>query len=347
MGRRYTSLAMEEEAAEAAATDRHATPAAVPGITPIDTRIGGRELVTSAYLLDATEPALVETGPRTSLEAVTVGLSRLGIEQADLAHVIVTHIHLDHAGGVGALSQRFPRARIWVHDRGAPHLADPDKLVASVARIYGRERMLELFGPVVPTDRGRIQAIGEGDVIDLGGRRVDVLYTPGHASHHVALADRQTGGVFTGDALGIHLPDVRVLRPATPPPDVDVEASIASIDRILGLAPSVLLFSHYGPVEDVEELCELARRRLTRWAEVVRGALPQGREQTAEDLDRIAEILDDATRGEFDEAPPDVDRASARERYELLATMRINAEGLVRYWRKRDQATGAPAPSPT
>jgi len=227
----------------------------VPGITPVDTRIGGRELVTSAYLVDAAEPALVETGPGTSIDAVAAGLEGLGIAPGDLAHVIVTHIHLDHAGGVGALSRRFPRATIWVHDRGAPHLAEPDRLVASVARIFGRDRMLELFGPVVPTERERIQAIGEGDVIDLGGRRIDVLYTPGHASHHVALADRESGAVFTGDALGIHLPDVRVLRPATPPPDVDVDASIASIDRIRALAPSVLLFSHYGPVEEVEELC--------------------------------------------------------------------------------------------
>jgi glyoxylase-like metal-dependent hydrolase (beta-lactamase superfamily II) len=309
----------------------------LPGITAIDTLMAGRRLVTSAYLIDAPEPALVETGPTTSLEAVTAGLRALGVGPDDLAHVIVTHIHLDHAGGVGALSERFPRATVWVHDRGAPHLAEPDRLVRSVARLYGEERMRALFGPVVPTEPARIRAIGEGDVVDLVSRRIEVLYTPGHASHHVALLDSGSGAVFTGDALGIHLPDVGVLRPATPPPDIDVEASISSIRRIRERARSVLLFSHYGPVSDVDELCELAERRLSRWSEIVRGALAMEDGSGEEALNRVGQILDQATRDEFEEAAPGVDAGEARERYELLATMRMNAAGLVRYWEKREQ----------
>src|SRR6266705_344831 len=202
--------------------------------------------VTSAYLLEADEPVLIETGPTTSFVAVIEGLAGLGMGAADLAHVVVTHIHLDHAGGVGRVAAHFPRATIWVHERGAPHLADPTKLVRSAARVYGEGRMQELFGPVDPVARDRLHALTEGDRVSLGSRELDVMYTPGHASHHICLVDSQTGALFTGDALGIHLPDVRVLRPATPPPDIDVELAVQSIERIRARAPSVLMLSHFG-----------------------------------------------------------------------------------------------------
>src|SRR5438093_816383 len=143
---------------------------AAAGITGIDTRMAGKSSVTSAYLLHGAEPTLVETGPTTSVEAVGAGLDALGLGADDLAHIVVTHIHLDHAGGVGRLARRFPRATIWVHDRGAPHLADPGKLVASAIRVYGEDRLQRLFGPVDPSPPDRIRAIGEGDVIRLGDR---------------------------------------------------------------------------------------------------------------------------------------------------------------------------------
>ena len=304
------------------------------GVVAIDTMMAGREKVTSGYLLRASEPALIETGPTTSVPAVLAGLGSLGLGPNDLAHIVVTHIHLDHAGGVGALSGHFPKATVWVHERGAPHLAEPDRLVKSVARLYGEERMRALFGPVEPVEPDRLRSVSDGDRIALGDRDIDVMYTPGHASHHVALADSRTGAVFTGDALGIHLPDVGVLRPATPPPDVDIEQSQQSIRRIRERArSSVLMFSHYGPVSEVDELCEIASSRLTRWAGVVRAAMDQ-----TDDLDRIAEMLDRGTADEFDGSP---DPGPARERYELLATMKMNAAGLVRYWQKRAEREAA------
>ncbi|HYV00731.1 MAG TPA: MBL fold metallo-hydrolase, partial [Actinomycetota bacterium] len=161
----------------------------LPGITAIDTMMAGRSTVTSAYLIRADEPTLVETGPTTSFEAVLEGLDQLGLGPLDLAHVVVTHIHLDHAGGVGRVAARFPRATVWVHDRGAPHLADPTRLVASAARLYGEQRLHELFGPVDPVPGERLRSVGEGDSVRLGTRRLDVMYTPGHASHHVSLVD--------------------------------------------------------------------------------------------------------------------------------------------------------------
>lgn len=306
---------------------------AAAGITGIDTRMAGRRRVTSAYLVRAREPALVETGPTRSFEATTNGLRALGLDADDLAHVVVTHIHLDHAGGVGAIAAAFPTAKIWVHERGAPHLADPTKLVASATRLYGEERMDELFGPMEPVPAGRIRSVDEGDRIDLGDRSLEVLYTPGHASHHIALADSATDAVFTGDALGVHLPDVGVLRPATPPPDIDIEAGAESIERIRIRARSVLLFSHFGPVTERDELCSIASTRLRRWGEVVR----RGLEET-DDLDRIAELLDRETASEFD---PVREEAPDLERYEILSSMRMNAAGLVRYWTKKRAASGA------
>jgi glyoxylase-like metal-dependent hydrolase (beta-lactamase superfamily II) len=300
------------------------------GIMAIDTRMAGRRTVTSAYLLEGPEPTLIETGPTTSAEAVTAGLHDQGIGAKDLAHIVVTHIHLDHAGGVGRLASGFPKAMVWVHHRGAPHLADPTKLIQSAARVYGEDRLRELFGPVDPVAADRLRSVDEGDRIALGTRHLDVLNTPGHASHQVALIDSQTGALFAGDALGIHLPDVGVLRPATPPPDIDIEAGVESIRRIRDRARSLLMFSHFGPIGDpteIDELCALAADRLVKWGGIVR----HGLEQT-DDLARIADLLRSETADEFaDVAEPD----AAQERYELLATMEINAAGLARYWRKR------------
>jgi glyoxylase-like metal-dependent hydrolase (beta-lactamase superfamily II) len=309
---------------------------AATGLIGIDTRMAGRMMVTSAYLVAAREPTLVETGPATSAGAVLDGLADLGMGPQDLAHIVVTHIHLDHAGGAGRIAPRFPNATIWVHERGAPHLADPGRLVASAARVYGEDRLRTQFGPVDPVPSERLRSIGEGDVIPLGDRQLEVLYTPGHASHHVSLVDSLTGAVFTGDALGIHLPDVRVLRPATPPPDIDVEAGVASIERIRQRAESFLMFSHFGPVPEIDELCGIAASRLRHWAGIVREAMDE-----TDDLDRITEILTQRTASEFDRAPQGADL----ERYEVLSGMKVNASGLVRYWRKREEA-GAPSGQP-
>src|SRR5207244_645214 len=176
-------------------------------------------------------------------------------------------------------------------------------------------------------DAGRIRAISEGDRVDLGDRALDVMYTPGHASHHVSLVDSESGALFTGDALGIHFPDVGVLRPATPPPDIDVELAVESIDRIRARAESVLMFSHFGPVREVDELCGVAADRIRVWAGIVRDAM-----DTTDDLDRIAEILTARTASEFDEAGASEE---GRERYGVPSAARMNAAGLVRYWTKR------------
>jgi glyoxylase-like metal-dependent hydrolase (beta-lactamase superfamily II) len=297
-------------------------------LVAVDTKMAGRYRVTSAYLVRASEPAIIETGPTTSADAVTAALDRIGLRAEDLAHIVVTHIHLDHAGGAGTIAQRFPSATVWVHERGARHLADPARLWSSAAQVYGGEaRLLEMFGPMEPIEPGRIRSVAEGDRIDLGDRSLDVMYTPGHASHHVSLVDSESGALFTGDALGIHFPDVRVLRPATPPPDIDVELAVDSIERINARAGSALMFSHFGPVREVDELCAIAADRIRAWAGIVRDAMAE-----TDDLDRIAEILAARTAPEFDDAGAS---AEDRNRYEVLSSTKTNAAGLVRYWTKR------------
>jgi glyoxylase-like metal-dependent hydrolase (beta-lactamase superfamily II) len=301
------------------------------GITAIDTFMGGRARYTAAYLLDAVEPALVETGPGTSVEAVTLSLGALGVDADQLAHVVVTHIHLDHAGGVGAISKRFPNAAIWVHERGAPHLADPSRLVASATRVWGEHEMRQLFLPVEPVASTRIRALRDGDVIEMGDRSLAVLDTPGHASHHVGLVDSRSGAVFTGDALGIHVPDLPALRPATPPPDFDLERYIASIERIRESTRSVLLFAHFGPLDDVDATCDLAIRRVREWAGVVGEALLE-----TEDPDELAARLEAAALADIEtgsEATLDLDMLE--NRLGLLSSIRMNAQGLARYWQKR------------
>lgn len=302
----------------------------IEGITGIDTKMIGQYLLTSAYLLAGDEPTLVETGPTTSADAVMAGLRGLDIGSDDLAHIVVTHIHLDHAGGVGTLARAFPRATIWVHQRGAPHLADPARLVSSTERTYGAERAREFFGHVEPTPADRLRSIDDGDVLTLGSRSLDVLYTPGHASHHVALVDSETGAVFTGDAIGVHLPDARVLRPATPPPEFDVDKAIDSIERIRARARSVLLLSHFGAVPDVHAICDLAVERIRGWSNVVRDALAW-----TDDRDEIARLL--AARG-AEEYLADAGQRIDMARYDLLSSIQINAAGLIRYWEKRQEA---------
>jgi glyoxylase-like metal-dependent hydrolase (beta-lactamase superfamily II) len=298
-----------------------------PGVMAIDTFMGGRERYTAAYLLHAAEPTLVETGPGTSVEPVTRALDVLGIGPDELAHIVLTHIHLDHAGGVGALAARFPRATVWVHERGARHLADPTRLVESATRVYGAQRMASLFGPVRAVPAERVRVLEDRTSLDIGGRSLLGLATPGHASHHLALVDSSTGVVFTGDALGIHVPDLPVLRPATPPPDFDLGLAIASVERIREAARSTLLFAHFGPIADVDRTCDLAVRRLQQWTDAVRGAM-----RSTTDLDEIVEVLSrEAARETITGAQSQLDL----DRLETLAGVRMNAMGIVRYLSKQ------------
>jgi glyoxylase-like metal-dependent hydrolase (beta-lactamase superfamily II) len=313
-------------------TDRARRPALTPigsGITQIDTMLAGEPEFNAVYLLAADKPTLVEAGPGADVPVLLEALGLLGVGEHDLAHIVVTHIHVDHAGGVGALASRFPDATVYVHERGAPHLADPTRLVASTARTYGEERMRSLYGETLPVPSDRIRAVTDGERISLGDRSLQVLHTPGHASHHVALVDEGDGGVFTGEAIGSHLPWANCYRPALPPPEVDVEMALASIELIRSRRPSALLTSHFGVVPDADEGCDLGAARIRAWSDAVRLQLER---DPAADVETIARTLHQRAAEDY---LADAGRAIDLARYNVIGSIEMNAAGLTRYWRKR------------
>ena len=306
-------------------------------ITAIDTGMAGYRELNAVYLVAAAEPCLIETGPGSDGPTIVDGLGRLGVGPADLAHMVVTHVHMDHAGGAGALLERHPNATVWVHEVGARHLVDPTRLVSSTAGTYGEERMVALYGEMRACPSDRVRAVTDGDEIPLGDRCLRVLHTPGHASHHVALHDEATGALFTGEAIGSYLPYGRSFRPALPPPEVDVEVALATIEEMRRVHPSTLLTSHFGPVPDPDEGFDVAAERIRRWSDSVREALT---EDPPLDEDALVACLTAQAREEFE-----VDSRGAPfdlERYDALGSIRMNAQGLTRYWRRRRDADAAP-----
>lgn len=300
------------------------------GITAIDTGMAGQRELNAVYLVASSEPCLVETGPGADGPVVGDALERLGVARGDLAHVVVTHIHMDHAGGAGALLARYPRATLWVHERGAAHVVDPSRLIASTARTYGEQRMRDLYGETLPCPAARVRPVVDADLIPLGDRGLEVLHTPGHASHHIALLDDATGSLFTGEAIGSYLPWGDCYRPALPPPEVDVEAALHSIERMRERLPAALLTSHFGVVTDPEEGFERSAARIRDWSEAVRRELTT-RPGTTDDA--LAGLLTSLARREY-EADSRRSFDQDRDRYDALGSIRMNAQGLGRYWRK-------------
>jgi glyoxylase-like metal-dependent hydrolase (beta-lactamase superfamily II) len=311
-----------------------AYPVVADGIREIDTGMAGQRELNAVYLLTGDEPCLVESGPGADGPVVIAALETLGIRASDLAHIVVTHIHVDHAGGAGALLERFPRARVWVHERGASHLADPSRLIASTARTYGEARMRAFYGETRACDADRLSPVADGDGVPLGARTLDVIHTPGHASHHVALHDSTSGAMFTGEAIGSHLPWADCYRPALPPPEADVDLAVASIERMRQRRPTALLTSHFGPVADPDEGFERGRERILTWSASVRERIQRSPRTSIDELER--RLLEQA-RSEYE---ADSGRPFDRERYDAIGSIRMNAEGLARYWRKRWEREG-------
>src|ERR1700684_3063353 len=219
-----------------------------PGITQLDTLLGGMDQLTAGFLIEGPVPSLVEPGSQSTVPAVHAALAALGLGPADLRWIIVTHIHLDHAGAVGDLANDFPNATVVVHERGARHLVDPTRLIDSASRVYG-PLLDSLYGRMTAVPEDRLIAAGDGDRVDVGnGRALVLVAAPGHAKHHHAVLDEHTGTLLVGDAVGVLLPDLGVLRPATPPPDFDLEQAVHSLQRFAELRPEHMVLTHYGPV---------------------------------------------------------------------------------------------------
>jgi glyoxylase-like metal-dependent hydrolase (beta-lactamase superfamily II) len=299
----------------------------------IDTQMAGYCGITAGYLIRSDRPCLVETGTAPSAPVVRDALAALGVGAGDLATVVVTHIHLDHAGGVGDIAAMFPEAEVVVHERGARHLADPSRLMTSARMVYGDE-LDALFGALAPTPADRIRAVERTGAVDLGGgRRLESHYSPGHAKHHVGLIDSVSGDLYVGDAAGIYIPETGDQRPATPPPDFDLRIALESLRMFGALRPTRLLFSHYGPVSAVDEALERSAEEIELWVEETRQARRAGL-----DLDHAVAMVAERTRERYAVFAPDADPELAAK-YDRIAGAPSNVSGIMHWLDK----TGDPA----
>ena len=298
----------------------------------IDTRMAGYEGITAGYLIRGDRPCLVETGTAPSAPVVRDALAELGIGSNDLATVVVTHIHLDHAGGTGDIAGMFPAAQVVVHELGARHLADPSRLMASARLVYGDE-LDELFGTLAPTPAARIRTVERTGVIDLGGgRELQSHYSPGHAKHHVGLVDSESGDLYVGDAAGIYIPETGDMRPATPPPDFNLDIALDSLRTFAALRPARLLFSHFGPVTAVDETLERSAAEIIVWVEETRQARRAGL-----DLDHAAAMVAERTRQRYralaDSADPEL-----AAKYDRISSAQANVAGIMHWLDKTEGA---------
>jgi len=287
----------------------------------------GEDDIIGPYLLTGSdEIAIIDPGPGTTYEALLASLRELDIDPQDVTHLLATHIHLDHTGAIGTLLRYMPKAKVLVHSKGAPHLLDISRLVASAERIY-KDRMRTLWGAIEPVPAERLQVIEDGNILSIAGRRLEVHYTPGHAAHHVVFFDVHSGELFAGDVAGVRLPGIDYVRPPTPPPDLDIEAWSSSIDKLKKLHPDVLYLAHFGPTRNVTSHLERVREKLFSWGDFVLHAMQTGKTEP-----EIIEML--TTRTE-----PELRRAARDEktllRYDLATNYTMTVQGYMRYWRKK------------
>jgi glyoxylase-like metal-dependent hydrolase (beta-lactamase superfamily II) len=296
----------------------------------IDTRMAGYDGITASYLIRGDRPCLVETGTAPSAPVVGDALASLGVGADDLATIVVTHIHLDHAGGTGDLAQMFPSAEVVVHELGARHLADPSRLMASARMVWGSE-LDGLFGTLAPTPQERIRAVDQIGVVDLGGgRRLESHYSPGHARHHVGLVDTVSGDLYVGDAAGLYIRETGDMRPATPPPDFDLEVALESLRMFAALQPTRLLFSHFGPVTAVDQALDTAAAEIRVWVEETRQA-----RKTGLDLDHAAAMVAERTRQRYRVLSED-GSAEVAAKYDRISSATANVAGIMRWLDKAE-----------
>ena len=294
-------------------------------LVAIDCMMAGLDGLVAAYVVRGENgAAVVETGPATVASALTEGLAALGIGSGDVAYFVGSHVHLDHFGGAGDLVEAFPSATMVVHREGARHMADPSKLMASAYRVFG-SRLDALFGPLKPVPPDRLRAVDDGDRVDLGGgRSLEIVYAPGHARHHMAVQDSETGVLFVGDSMGVYLPEAGVLRPATPPPDFDLSLALQSLDRYRTLSPTGLYLTHFGPAPAGRDLLAEAADKLVRFGEIIREAMRE-----SDDLDFVTERLVERTRDDYAVVWNDPELLN---KFESLNAFRSSAAGYLRYF---------------
>ncbi len=296
--------------------------------------LGLPRIIASAVLHGPAGVALIDPGPSSTLPVLRRELETAGLSLAEVDVVLLTHIHLDHAGSVGTIVHENPRVRVYVHPRGAPHLASPEKLIASAARLYG-EAMGRLWGDIRPVPGSAMTALEDGEEIIAGGRRLRVAHTPGHASHHVSYFSEDAGIAFVGDTAGVRIVPNGYLMPPTPPPDIDVEQWHGSLQRIREWDPGTLFLTHFGPhASSRSHLSELGDR-LDHFVGVAKRSL----ERDESDEAREAWFSQETRREIRRQVGEDEVRL-----YETAGRFDLNWRGLARCVRKAAEARPSPVP---
>lgn len=245
------------------------------GISAIDTEYLYSGHAAAHLIEDAGRAAFVDVGTNDSVPYLLAALAELGIARAAVDYVLLTHVHLDHAGGAGRLMRELPNARAVLHPRGAPHMIDPSKLIAGSKVVYGPERFARLYGELLPIPRERVQVAADGERITLGARTLELIHTPGHALHHYAVVDAAHASIFSGDTFGIAYPPLATARgsfitPSTVPTQFDPEQHLASIDRMLAYRPESIYLMHFSRVTGVPRLAGLLKAQIGELARLAR-----------------------------------------------------------------------------
>jgi len=285
---------------------------------------GSPRVIATAVMQGADGVTLIDPGPTSCLSALESGLRDRGLTLRDVRSILLTHIHLDHAGACGTIVERVPGVRVFVHERGATHMIDPAKLLASATRLYG-DRMDTLWGAFQPVPAANVTALKGGERLELAGKAINVAYTPGHAKHHVSYLDEHSGTAYVGDTAGVQVSGNFLIAP-TPPPDIDIEAWQQSLDTIDAWQPVSLFLTHFGPVSPARAHLARFRSTVATAAETARRMIDAG--GTDEEL---AKKFAERMRLDARQALPEHEARAA----ELAAPFDQLWQGLARYWQKK------------
>ena len=306
-------------------------PALAAGLDYLDLNFQGRsQIIATAILHGPAGVALIDPGPSTTIATLAKELATRGIRFSDVRHLLLTHIHLDHAGSTGSIVGSYPHIEVLVHEKGARHLVDPSKLVASAGRIYAQD-MDRLWGEILPVPSACIRPLAGGETLTVVGRELEVEYTPGHASHHVSYLDTASRVAFVGDTAGIRRGSGAFVMPPTPPPDVDLEAWRDSERKILAWEPDTLFLTHFGPYHGARQHLQAMFDTLAEWSRIVRRLLADA---AASDDDRQGRFVDEA----FQDLRRRVGDNEAAD-YTKAGGLNFSYQGLARYWRKKTIST--------
>lgn len=286
-----------------------------------DVRMFGQEGFGAIYLIDDDQKAILETGTSWDAGRILDAVQTFGLRPPEIDALIVSHIHLDHAGGAGFLVPEMPRAKVYVHERGFKHLVDPTKLVASAREALGPAEA-SLFGTMRPIPSDRLVAVKDRDRLDLGRHSLVFLDSPGHAPHELTILDERTRCVYTGDAAGLYFPGDEILLPIAPAPSFDLEKNLDTLRRLLELEPAALLFSHYGPHRKPREAIEAMLAAYPAWARIVQEKLAAAGEDGV-----LRELYELSCRG-----------AKRYPRKFLEGRIRVSITGLAAYHERMEHA---------